>query len=605
MPSVIIPPTDVSPNTGTGSEVLSNSPTLVTPNIGAATGTSVNLTGAGTFGGNLTVNGTGLSSVAGALNVTGALLAHQTAAINIAHEGSSLSQIVSYGADASTYGKLNVTLRKAGTGVGAVTALALTSTDATLAGNLTVSGAAAIGTATPNANVALNIANTGTDFTIKAVNTSAVSSNGLAITTKGTSASDYALFVRSNDGSNTVLAANNAGNTTLGGNLTVNGTGTSTIGGTGSQISFPANATVGSGGGVTGLTLTQNWRLRRENATTGDFILDESGVDKLRITSAGNATLAGNLTVSGTGTSSFASTTGFSFSQPVTAGFETGARGTGAGVLFNTPSLSAAYNSGLGVDGTYSAGKSVINISACGVYSGGPYSADLAFKTSSGTTLTEQMRLTSGGNLLLGTTTDSSNGKLQLATHTTSAGGIGFGTDYSLYRQDAANILINASTVSGSNTLWLSVAGSLLGSIGVNSGGCFVGSRSAGMSTYISSGSGTTALTLDSSQNATFAGKIIVNGTGIGMAGQTNPAVQGISTSGNSINVTANSSGNVNLGTAANSSLVSISSSGDITMTSGTALQLGSAYTAGAPSATGYVTIKASNGTTYKVLVST
>ena len=95
---------------------------------------------------------------------------------------------------------------------------------ANIGGNLTVSGVAALGTATPNANVALNIANTGTDFTIKAVNTSVVSSNGLAVTTKGTSATDYALFVKSNDGSNTVLAANNAGGVTVGGNLTVSGT---------------------------------------------------------------------------------------------------------------------------------------------------------------------------------------------------------------------------------------------------------------------------------------------------------------------------------------------------------------------------------------------
>jgi len=46
MPTVIIPPTDVSPNTGTGTAaVLNNSPTLVTPNIGAATGTSLTTTG--------------------------------------------------------------------------------------------------------------------------------------------------------------------------------------------------------------------------------------------------------------------------------------------------------------------------------------------------------------------------------------------------------------------------------------------------------------------------------------------------------------------------------------------------------------------------------
>ena len=40
MPSVIIPPTDVSPNTGTGSEVLSNSPALLTPTLSVGADTS-------------------------------------------------------------------------------------------------------------------------------------------------------------------------------------------------------------------------------------------------------------------------------------------------------------------------------------------------------------------------------------------------------------------------------------------------------------------------------------------------------------------------------------------------------------------------------------
>ena len=48
----------VTDETGTGALVFANTPTLVTPNIGAATGISVNLSGAGTFGGNLTVSGT-------------------------------------------------------------------------------------------------------------------------------------------------------------------------------------------------------------------------------------------------------------------------------------------------------------------------------------------------------------------------------------------------------------------------------------------------------------------------------------------------------------------------------------------------------------------
>jgi len=57
----------VTDETGTGALVFANTPTLVTPNIGAATGTSVNLSGAGTFGGNLTVSGTGESTFSGTI----------------------------------------------------------------------------------------------------------------------------------------------------------------------------------------------------------------------------------------------------------------------------------------------------------------------------------------------------------------------------------------------------------------------------------------------------------------------------------------------------------------------------------------------------------
>ncbi|MDI1248812.1 MAG: hypothetical protein PSV13_08115 [Lacunisphaera sp.] len=49
-------------------------------------------------------------------------------------------------------------------------------------------------------------------------------------------------------------------------------------------------------------------------------------------------------------------------------------------------------------------------------------------------------RFASSGSLLLGTTSDGSNGMLQLASHATAAGGIGFGSDVSLYRSAAATL---------------------------------------------------------------------------------------------------------------------------------------------------------------------
>jgi hypothetical protein len=75
-----------------------------------------------------------------------------------------------------------------------------------------------------------------------------------------------------------------------------------------------------------------------------------------------------------------------------------------------------------------------------------------------------------GGSILLGTTTDSSNGRLQLASHTTSAGGIGFGTDATIYRSAAGTLTFGATTASTSTTTGALVVGSNVGLSG-NAGG--------------------------------------------------------------------------------------------------------------------------------------
>lgn len=51
-----------------------------------------------------------------------------------------------------------------------------------------------------------------------------------------------------------------------------------------------------------------------------------------------------------------------------------------------------------------------------------------------------------GDGLLLGTATNSANGRLQLATHTTSAGGIGFGTDAQIFRIATAQLKLAGTT---------------------------------------------------------------------------------------------------------------------------------------------------------------
>lgn len=66
---------------------------------------------------------------------------------------------------------------------------------------------------------------------------------------------------------------------------------------------------------------------------------------------------------------------------------------------------------------------------------GASFSGSLIFTTRSGIgTLTERMRLTSGGLLSLGGAPTAGEGIFQLPTHTTKAGGIFFGSDVNLYR---------------------------------------------------------------------------------------------------------------------------------------------------------------------------
>jgi hypothetical protein len=111
---------------------------------------------------------------------------------------------------------------------------------------------------------------------------------------------------------------------------------------------------------------------------------------------------------------------------------------------------------------------------------------------------TSVLSIMASGNLLVGTTTDSGNGKLQLATHTTSAGGIGFGTDIALYR--AASNTLKMELGVGGGVLWFDNGGSGTGGARIlGSSGALTVTSNGANSLYLQTG-GTTALTLDSSQ---------------------------------------------------------------------------------------------------------
>lgn len=111
-------------------------------------------------------------------------------------------------------------------------------------------------------------------------------------------------------------------------------------------------------------------------------------------------------------------------------------------------------------------------------------------------------RVTTGGLFLIGTTTDSSNGIIQLAVHTTPAGGIGFGTDGSLYRVAAGILAWN--TTSGNARLVLQEAGVTVLDVQAVAGNAIIAATSLTLKTNTS----TTAITISSAQAVTLAGTL-------------------------------------------------------------------------------------------------
>jgi len=117
-----------------------------------------------------------------------------------------------------------------------------------------------------------------------------------------------------------------------------------------------------------------------------------------------------------------------------------------------------------------------------------------------------QIGSASGTLLLIGTGTNSNNGAIQLATHTTSAGGIGFGTDWSFYRIDA-NYFALSTTTGGATALRLQRSGTNYGQLYFDLVDSYVEPLvNIPFSIRIN---GQYALTCDTSRNTTFAGIVI------------------------------------------------------------------------------------------------
>ena len=358
--------------------------------------------------------------------------------------------------------------------------------------------------------------------------------NALATTATSSSSDDYVAI----DGSANGTRKLSAYSPTFGGNLTVNGTGTTSIGG---PIKLAVDVWHLTSDSTERLFFSSNSTTYIKGQGTGNPVIIRNSADTAIATfSHGLATtLAGNLIVSGTGTSSVA-----------------GSLALGTTSLSGSERLNVT-RSGTGYSTIFTNGTSGLGLyhSSAAAWIGTTTNHPIYFFTNGSA---EQIVMATTGNLLLGTTTDSANGKLQLATHTTSAGGIGFGTDNWLYRYNANQLVLGngtgtsssaiASNVSlriennGNGGIQINVPDANVGAVyfGRSSDAYYTGIERSGTNLQLRN-AGATALTLDSSQRCILAG----------------------------------------------------------------ALRLNNAYTAGAPTATGYVTIQDSAGNTYKVLVGT
>jgi hypothetical protein len=400
-------------------------------------------------------------------------------------------------------------------GVNAVQ-LAYDSGDATFAGNTAAFGAS--GTGGANSQIVLkggSAANGGGAIVYqKNGTTKAWAGLESSILGGGSTSDNYIIYTASG------LAVTVAGqNTTLAGNLTVSGTGTSSVAGLlnvgpgTANYSAAGRATVSISGGsqsllgfsignaTKGYLLHEGTNLYVANEAAGSVIIAGGSSTTSATFTSTLTTLAGNLTVSGTGTSSFVG--------PISAASDS---------LFATRiRINASGQNQMFGDGNQFAvagGSALLGIrndQGAIVFAAGSSNVQLYLNTS--------------GNALFGTNlvTDSGNGRIQLATHTTSAGGIGFGTETALYRIGSGSLAIQGSD----NAVLRLVAGAtsyagydiFRGStqtanfyVDNATNNTYLGTTTAS-SLYLRTNS-TTALTLDSSQNATFAKTVNVgNGT--------------------------------------------------------------------------------------------
>jgi hypothetical protein len=240
----------ISDETGTGALVFANTPTLVTPNIGAATGTSVNLSGAGTFGGNLTVSGTGTSSIGGNTKIGNPANANQRLVVDGAvagvgvittNTGLSGGYLYSDGATGGVVAAWNGGNYSALSILGSTVTIG-TGASGTTAATISSSGNVLIGTTTDGGQklqVAGVVNSSGAGYTnsgYQITNTTASRTTGWFLNNSGTT------VLRDVTGAADLLSVDTSGNATFAGTVTT--TGLITVTGTTSSIANGATADI-------------------------------------------------------------------------------------------------------------------------------------------------------------------------------------------------------------------------------------------------------------------------------------------------------------------------------------------------------------------------
>ena len=222
----------------------------------------------------------------------------------------------------------------------------------------------------------------------------------------------------------------------------------------------------------------------------------------------------------------------------------------------------------------------------------------------------------SGGQVLIGTSTDS-GALLQIGTNTTtSAGGMVFGTDTFLFRSATGNLTLQTTGTSALLKLLDTVANVTLETA---NGDFYLSTRNAAKSIFLRSGNGVTALTLDASQNATFAGNTAVGASKFlgwdSRAVMYSPADGIIRLSNNGATdftrlqfggTTTSFPALARTGTTLSAVLADGSAYAPFSCSALSlfgALKLAVPYVGGVGAATGYLTVQDSTGTTYKIPV--